>query len=382
MSSARQHATIQIWAMRTGGGHHSVAAALQAVVNQLGGDRITAAVDDPLDLPILPPVRTALSGYGPLVRNWPRAWGGLYPAISQPALQGGVHAGILTALRAAMTARTAARQPRLVVSCHPLLGYPAAAASAALPRPAPLVTAVTDLVGGHPGWLVPTPRAFLTATPPATRWCRSNSPPSTRVEETGLPIDPELSGQLDPEAVSLLRRKLGLPADRLCVLLAGGAEGTGSLRDLALQLWASQLPISLVILCGRNRHLLEWLNRQEPGLPTTALGYTESVVTWLKAADVYVGKAGPSSLAEAAAAGLAIVVTGSLPGQEEGNAAEVVAAGAAIEVRGPELVSRLGSICADRERLERMKSAARAWSRPGAALAAAAVLVELAQGPP
>ncbi|HVB14330.1 MAG TPA: glycosyltransferase [Candidatus Dormibacteraeota bacterium] len=374
-------AEVQIWAAGTGGGHLSVAQALVAALAARTSGQVSVALDDPTQDPIGRTARTLARAYGPLVRTSPALWGVLFHGFSSRGLSSGMDRFLLRQLGPAMAERTRLRSPRVIVNCHPLLGPPArlAADAAAANGDSPAwVTVMTDLVGGHPGWLSPRPDAILTATPQATDWCRHHGVPEHLIRQTGLPIDPELAGgPLLPGDRRQLRQTLGLDPHALGVLVGGGAEGVGSLRRLAQCLGESGLPLQVVVACGNNRRLRNWLLRHPPGVATIALDHQASLTPWLRAADVYLGKAGPSTLAEAAAAGLALLVTEALPGQEENNGRTLAAAGAALQVRSrDELLVTLARLCrAEDPLLAELQRGARAWARPAAASEAAEIVL-------
>jgi processive 1,2-diacylglycerol beta-glucosyltransferase len=378
------HVDVQIWAAGTGGGHVSVARALAQALVSRGGGKVTVAVDDPTQHRIGRTSRALARAYGPLVRSSPALWGLIFRGFSHRSLSSRLDRFLLWQLVPAMAARTRLRSPRVIVNCHPLLG-PAAhrAASLATAEAAPaLVTVMTDLVGGHRGWLSPRPDAMVTATREATSWCLEHGVPARLIRETGLPVDPALASNTSPADRRALRERLGLDPDLLCVLMGGGAEGVGSLRRWARWLGASGLPLQVVISCGRNERLLHWLRHQPPSSTTIALDFQPSLTPWFQAADVYLGKPGPSTLAEAAAAGLAILVCEALPGQEELNGPALIAAGAGRRVLGRrDLLRILSRFCLSDDRLlADLQRGALAWSRPDAASRAADVILSFLEG--
>jgi 1,2-diacylglycerol 3-beta-galactosyltransferase len=89
----------------------------------------------------------------------------------------------------------------------------------------------------------------------------------------------------------------------------------------------------------------------------------------MSAADLLVTKAGPGSLHEAFLAGLPLVLSGAIPGQEEGNVRLVVDGGAGVWApeadHAASLVARWTAD--DGEELERMAMRSRALARPNAA---------------
>lgn len=379
-------AQVQIWAAGTGGGHVSVARALASALESQSDGRVTVALDDPTNDPIGRTARSLARAYGPLVRTSPALWGMLFRGFSLHQLNSGMDRFLLHQLGPAMAARTRLRAPRVIVNCHPLLGSAAQSASrsvVAAGRPPAMVTVLTDLVGGHRGWLSPRPDAMLTATAEATDWCLRHGLPASLIRETGLPIDPALAIEPPTSAERIDRRRsLGLDPNTLCVLVGGGAEGAGNLRRLIIAVGATALPLQVVVACGNNRRLLEWLRRHPLAVPTVALASQASLTPWFQAADIYLGKAGPSTLAEAAAAGMALLVTDSLPGQEEKNAAALVAARAGLHVhRHEELRPLLARLVQPADPLlDKLQRGARAWARPRAAMAAAEVVLSFLEG--
>ena len=372
---ARRHSPVevQLWATKTGGGHRRVAEAVRAALLDESHGSVRVAIDDPLAAGARLQARAVLLGYGPLVRTSPQAWGILFRTFARPGPRLALERFLLSGLAPAMARVTQERQPRVVVNCHPLLGPGALRAANSLPTPAPLITMITDLALVHPGWLSPRTAHFLSPSAVATSWCVAQGIPAARVVEVGLPIDPTIGEQAGPGTKARLRLELGIEGQRLCVVVGGGAEGAGNLRPLVAAMLESDLPLHLVVLCGRNQALLHWLQRRPQRMPLVALPYTPDPTSWLLAADVYVGKAGPSALAEAAAAGLAILVSDALPGQERSNLELLVQASAGLPVAGPvELMNALRRLATPGDSLLRsLQQGAGGWARPGAASCAA-----------
>ena len=98
-------------------------------------------------------------------------------------------------------------------------------------------------------------------------------------------------------------------------------------------------------------------------------GYVDNMAEWLAAADVFITKAGPGALAEAACMGTPALITGYIPGQEAGNVKWMVEQGAAAFEQD---VRRIADRVADWLRpgnpaLAHMAAAARGMARPEAA---------------
>ena len=365
-------ADVQFWVTATGGGHRRVAEAVRDALLALGPPGIRVAIDDPLAYGALPHARLLLRGYGPLVRTSPGVWGFLFTTFAKPWARSALESYLASGLSLAMARASRSRRPGVIVNCHPLLGPSAYRVACRLdPRPE-FLTLVTDMTVVHPGWLSPRQSRFLIPSAVAYRWCLEHGVPAEQMVDVGLPVDLKLTAGGSVDRMGQ-KTKMGLDPSRILVLLGGGGEGAGDLRPLIAAVANSGLPIQLAVMCGRNASLRRWVSGHPNLSSVVALPYLQNPTPWLLAADVYVGKAGPSALAEAAACGLAIVVTDALPGQESLNRSLLVDSCVALAADGPlellEVLGRLGA--SDGILLSRMQNASRDWSRPDAALLAA-----------
>lgn len=170
-----------------------------------------------------------------------------------------------------------------------------------------------------------------------------------------------------------VKKELDLDENKQMVLVMGGGEGVGSLSDIVNELYADLssrgVDATVCVICGRNEKLQSELltrnfdnvaeeinakrtrkqkrrngtisklrrkfSRQKTNENQTTessfaggkkgnvdimpLGFLTNIPEYMVAADVLVSKAGPGTIAEAAAVGLPIMLTSFLPGQEAGN---------------------------------------------------------------
>jgi 1,2-diacylglycerol 3-beta-galactosyltransferase len=127
--------------------------------------------------------------------------------------------------------------------------------------------------------------------------------------------------------------------------LTGGGAGIGKLmplaRAMARRLARAPYAAQMAIIAGRNQILQKQLQAEPWPLPVKVLGFVEDMPNWLAAADLLITKAGPGTLAEAACAGLPVIITGHIPGQEDGNVTWLEQHGAGIYAREPERVAGL-----------------------------------------
>jgi UDP-N-acetylglucosamine--N-acetylmuramyl-(pentapeptide) pyrophosphoryl-undecaprenol N-acetylglucosamine transferase len=201
---------------------------------------------------------------------------------------------------------------------------------------------------------------------------------------TGTPIR-----QLDGGDKEGARARLGLPADVPVLLVFGGSQSVRRLNDAIADAIADLVERCTVVHITGSAGIAEAeaLRSRLPAVRRDRYRPFEflhqDMDAALAAADLLVGRAGSSTLAEAAAAGLPMIVVPypHAAAHQQANAAEMVAAGAAELVADEDLdgdtLRRAGELLFD-DRLPAMATAARSVGRPTAALASVRLLELLA----
>ncbi|MFV2062209.1 MAG: glycosyltransferase [Chloroflexota bacterium] len=203
---------------------------------------------------------------------------------------------------------------------------------------------------------------------------------------TGTPIR-DVS-QLDPVEA---RTRLGLPPDLPVLLVFGGSQAVRRLNEAMADALGDLVERCAVVhISGAGAYAQAESLRQSlaPAMRARYRPFAflhEDMGAALAAADLLVGRAGSSTLAEAAAAGLPMIV---IPyphaaAHQRANAAELVEAGGALmvddETLGGDTLREACDLLFD-PRLAAMAAAARRVGRPGAATVTAQLLLALAAG--
>ena len=103
-------------------------------------------------------------------------------------------------------------------------------------------------------------------------------------------------------------------------------------------------------------------------LPVKVKGFVDDMPDWMAACDCIVTKAGPGTIAEALISGLPLVLSGFIPGQEEGNIPYVVDGGVGEFTTDPATIAGIVArwFGPERERLDNMAAKARTFGYPQA----------------
>ncbi|HEV3097276.1 MAG TPA: glycosyltransferase [Candidatus Dormibacteraeota bacterium] len=358
----------------TGAGHRAAAEAVAAALAVRYPNRFQIDCFDPMADPhVLAGRLTAL--YGPVTRRLPFLWSAAYHATNlQPTVrlfQHSIGRGLRRKLRAALEPR-----PALVASFHPLLNH---VAVDVMPYGVPRVTVITDWIAFHQAWTDLKADCIICPSQAAYDLCRRRGIPAERLVLAGLPIHPRFADAIRHAGDKpSMRLRLRLRPHAPTVLLAGGGDGTEPLRKYAAALARSPLDIQVLAVCGRNQALARRI-REDNHAGVHVFGFVDNMPELLLAADLLATRAGPGIIAEGLGCGCPLLLTGYLPGQEEGNVKEVVSRGLGRYVPRPDdLVDAVGEWFA-KPAAERLQDAdrVRAAGDPMAAFTIADVLARL-----
>jgi 1,2-diacylglycerol 3-beta-galactosyltransferase len=364
----------------SGGGHRSVTDAIVGAVDRLFPDKYRCHLADIMADGFPFPLNKAGVLYGPVVNRLPRSWGVLWHTTNGRNRSPLVLRLVAPLAFNRLTGLLRAAKPDIVVSTHPWANHIPAWLIQRLDSSVPLVTVITDPINIHHWWLYPEVDLCLVPTDQARQKALQAGLAPAKVRVVGMPVS--LGFTDDAPNKAALRKKLGLAADRVTILVVGGGDGMGNVFPVARTAAQSGLDIQLVIVAGRNDGLKTRLETTSWQVPTHVLGFVNNMHELMHSADLLVTKAGPSTITEALSCGLPMLITGALRGQEEGNAEWVAETGAAILTQTPqELVAALHELARNGNgRLLHMGKRAREAARPDAALHAARLIDRIARG--
>jgi 1,2-diacylglycerol 3-beta-galactosyltransferase len=104
------------------------------------------------------------------------------------------------------------------------------------------------------------------------------------------------------------RQRLGLDPDMTTALVLFGGFAPPMMEKIVQRLDCANLPVQMILICGRNDKLAESLRRKSWRMKIFVEGFTPNVPYYMGLADFFIGKTGPGSISEAVAMKLPVIV--------------------------------------------------------------------------
>ncbi len=312
-----------------GGGHRSVAAAITEALGLEFGDRVTCEVVDVIKEYAPAPLDKVPEAYQQMIKT-PQLWKQFYDLGDGPRRTKFFTTSIALYARRRSQKLLDNHPCDLIVSVYHFANAPILDALKRKRSHVPYVTVVTDLVTTPPVWYDKRVNLCIVPTEAAKQRALEAGLPEEHIKVTGLPIaDGFNQPPADPKQ---LRRKLGWPMDRTMILMMAGGEGIGPLMEICLAITQSDLPVGIAVVTGNNAQIKAQIEAIPWPLPVFVYGFVpqKQIQDFMQASDIYITKAGPTNITEAASSGLPMIIYGRLPGQEEGNVDYVVDEGAGV----------------------------------------------------
>ncbi len=229
-----------------------------------------------------------------------------------------------------------------------------------------VVGVLTDFAP-HLYWLHPGVDYYVVPSEQAKERFVKEGVPADRIKVFGIPIRDKFAATVDRTAIA---RKLGLSLEIPIILVMGGGQGLGPMKDAVASLVKLVRPLQMIVIAGTNAKLVEWLKKIQRKTKKKILvyEYVTNVDELMEVATLIVTKPGGMTTSECLAKGLPMVIVDPIPGQEERNSRFLAAGGIAIRVDDKAKIgSRIDELLSKPSQLQAMRAAAFKYGKPRAA---------------
>ncbi len=200
--------------------------------------------------------------------------------------------------------------------------------------------------------------------------------PSDRIKVYGIPIRSKFAIQLNKEPVA---GALGLDLSIPVILLMGGGQGLGPIKEVVKSLQAIDSPLQTIVITGTNQKLNKWLKKEQRHFAKKVLfyEYANNVDELMEVATLIVTKPGGLTTSECLAKGLPMVIVNPIPGQEMRNTDFLLKNGIAIRIdKTSDIGEEIELLLRSPERLDMMRKEALAHGKPHAAYDVARLILK------
>lgn len=188
-----------------------------------------------------------------------------------------------------------------------------------------------------------------------------------QIKVFGIPIRMKFAEDQDR---LLLCKKMGLDPQIPTILVMGGGQGLGPMKDAVKALMSLSRPLQMIVICGTNIKLVTWLRKcqRQTDKKIIFYDYANNVDELMTVSSLIVSKPGGMTTSESLAKSLPMVIVDPIPGQEERNAQFLVNHGVAIRVDDKRHIAQsIEELLKDEQRLANMRLSAGRLGRPNAA---------------
>jgi len=188
--------------------------------------------------------------------------------------------------------------------------------------------------------------------------------PPERITVSGIPVDPSFAEPVDRQEILYQNH---LDPTKTTLLISAGALGVTPAEFVVARLLQMRHDVQGVVICGRNDELRHKLKEQlaPHAARFKVIGYTDKMNEYMKISDLFIGKPGGLTTAEALACSLPMIIVDPIPGQEERNSDHLLERGCALKANElTTLAWKIDELLDQPERLQTMRRNAGELGRP------------------
>lgn len=238
----------------------------------------------------------------------------------------------------------------------------------------PLIGVLTDYAP-HSYWIYDNVDKYIVPSAETGKKLIDNGIDSSKIETFGIPIDPKFMNSIDRNK---LCEKLSIDSAIPSVLIMGGTQGFGPIKELSGLLDRSDITLQLIVATGTNKKLYNWLKVRHFRKAVTVYPYAANVDELMHLSSLIITKPGGITTAEALAKGIPMLIVNPLPGQEAMNTKFLLKEGVAVKAESPQdAVILLRELLYNKNKLKTMRDKANVLSKSDSSMNIAKLVLSI-----
>lgn len=212
-------------------------------------------------------------------------------------------------------------QPDMIINLHFFTVTPIINALKKYNPALPFYTLVTDPYSAHPIWFYQENQNYIVFSEELAKQMRKEIH-GIKVYTFPFIVNDKFSKRLEPTEIERIKNELELPTDKNIILILGGSDGIPKGEKILKKLLKKKLDASIIIVCGKNKLLLENTNQiktENPDSLIKVFGFVKNVYELINISDAVITKCGASTIMEILLLGKTPFVNSYIWEQEKGN---------------------------------------------------------------
>jgi processive 1,2-diacylglycerol beta-glucosyltransferase len=273
--------------------------------------------------------------YGSVTRNAKDLWKLVWDiSLKKPSLMSEITLAVIRDNFIKLLRNT---KPDVILSVHPNFNSPILSILEEYKIKIPFITFIADLVSITPLWADRRADYIICPTKESMYKCIEFGVSESKLKVLGFPVRSKFCN-LSSETLAQKDYAFNRPLE--CLIMSGG-EGSGNMSRVA-RILLKNFNCKVSIITGRNSTLKRRLEKtllEEYGEKVELFGFVENIQDLMYKSDIAFTRGSPNVMMEAIVCNTPLIITGALPGQEEGN---------------PDYIkkNKLGVICKDMKKLK------------------------------
>lgn len=231
----------------------------------------------------------------------------------------------------------------------------------------PLFGVLTDHAP-HSYWLFENIDYYIVPSDISRDRFMKNGVDSSKIKVFGIPIDPVFNENHNRHEIC---KKAGIDPALPTVLIMGGSQGFGPVKDIVRILEGVGASFQLVVICGTNKALKRKLSARVRRFKKklVVFGHVDNIDELMEISSLVITKPGGLTTAEAMAKDLPMIIAHPIPGQEQKNTEFLLEQGVAVKAEDKEDIAALvQELLLSATKLEEMRKKAAGLRKPSAAM--------------
>lgn len=393
---------VLILSATTGGGHMRAANALKEYILSQNPESVIK-ISDTLEY-ISPLLNKAVTeGYVYMATKTPKMYGSVYKASDKDTTLNKTVGMATNQLRKRLFPLINEFNPDIIITTHSFATEIVTALKTQEEINIPIISIITDFAA-HQTYISDGVDAYILSSREMVDDMVERGVDRVKLYPYGIPIKSTFLDKIDTK---LALESEGLDPTLPTVLIMAGSFGVTDILKIYHKIVKSPCNFQIVVITGKNEKLYETFDRYlskivlnntlveleynekpkssalksrhlKPFKPTKLLYYTDEVEKYMHMANIIVTKPGGLTVTEAVASELPMGIFKAIPGQEEQNADFLVSKNMAVRLKKDKVCTEtITELLTEPEKLEKMKTAIREFSKGNSAANIYLLMLEL-----